>query len=220
MKKVWVSIITMLLVLGSYGLAAAITLDFEGLQDQELINDFYNGGTGSMGSSGTDYGVTFSSAQAFIDADAGGTGNFGGEPSPSTTFTFISTPWTMNVAGGFDTSFSLYYSSPFASATLNIYDALNGTGNILGSILLSTTSQDTGDPNGAYSPFFEVNTAFSGTALSVGIVNIQGTTLAMGFDDITFSPANSGGVVPEPATMLLVGFGMIGLAGVTRRKIA
>ena len=37
--------------------AAIIYLDFEGLRDFEAVGDFYNGGTGSLGSSGTNYGA-------------------------------------------------------------------------------------------------------------------------------------------------------------------
>ena len=37
-------------------MANAFVLDFEGLLDLEEIENFYNGGTGSAGSSGTNYG--------------------------------------------------------------------------------------------------------------------------------------------------------------------
>ncbi|MEY3334729.1 MAG: hypothetical protein RLZZ176_3032, partial [Cyanobacteriota bacterium] len=40
--------------------AQTILLDFEGLKDTEQILNFYNGGTGSLGSSGINYGVSFS----------------------------------------------------------------------------------------------------------------------------------------------------------------
>src|SRR5215208_4681796 len=71
--------------------AATIVLDFEGLQDFEQILDFYNGGTGSFGSSGTDYGISFgTSALSIIDEDAGGSGNIANEPSPDTVAFFLS----------------------------------------------------------------------------------------------------------------------------------
>jgi hypothetical protein len=52
--------------LAATGLAAAIVapaaadpivLDFEGIGNQAAINNFYNGGTDSLGNSGVNYGV-------------------------------------------------------------------------------------------------------------------------------------------------------------------
>src|SRR5687767_14714862 len=64
---------------------AAVTLDFEGLKDEELVVQFYNGGAGSEGSVGPDYCIGFNAdARALIDSDAGGTGRFANEPSPDT----------------------------------------------------------------------------------------------------------------------------------------
>ena len=82
------------------------TITFEGLEDSEAVLNFYNGGTGGNGSGpGPNVGVTFSgNALALIDADAGGSGNIGGEPSSSTVLFFLSGPAaTMNVPAGFDT---------------------------------------------------------------------------------------------------------------------
>ena len=99
--------------LSSPAAAVPLVLTFEGLQNTEDVNAFYNGGTGSLGSGpGTNFGIQFSNAVAFIDSDAGGTGNFGGEPSPSTAITFLgASATTMNVAAGFDTGFSFFYSA-------------------------------------------------------------------------------------------------------------
>jgi hypothetical protein len=97
---------------GSAG-AAVIVLDFEGLQDLETVQEFYNGGTGGNGSGpGTNLGASFSpDALAIIDQDAGGTGNFGGEPSPDTILFFLSNTAVLNFAAGFDTGFSFFYSA-------------------------------------------------------------------------------------------------------------
>src|SRR5690606_29252649 len=82
--------------------AAPIVLDFEGVANLVLVNDFYNGGTDSEGNSGTNYGIGFTStATAAIDADAGGTGRFANEPSPNTAITFLEGGTAiMNVAAG------------------------------------------------------------------------------------------------------------------------
>src|SRR5690242_20191664 len=105
----WAAVVGSLLFLAGQARAAVVVLDFEGLQNLEAVNNFYNGGTGGNGSGpGTNYGIEFSTnSLAIIDADAGGSGNFGHEPSPDTILFFLSGgAATMNVAAGFDTGFS------------------------------------------------------------------------------------------------------------------
>ena len=94
-------------IMASSALQGAVVLTFEGLKDNEAILDFYNGGTGSLGSTGTNYGVRFGAdSRALIDLDAGGSGNFANEPSPHTIAYFLSGAGVlMNVAAGFDTGF-------------------------------------------------------------------------------------------------------------------
>jgi hypothetical protein len=59
---------------------ANILLDFEGLKDQEPLGGFYDA-----------VSITFSNnALGLIDSDNGGTGNFGGEPSPVTVLFWLS----------------------------------------------------------------------------------------------------------------------------------
>lgn len=200
--------------------AVVITLDFEGLGDLESVGDFYNGGTGGNGSVGTNFGIGFSdNALAIIDADAGGSGNFGGEPSPDTVLFFLEGAETfMNVVAGFDTGFSFYYSAVNQPGFVNVYDALNGTGNILATIDLAITPSDGGDPSGSFSPFFAVGAAFDGTAMSVGF---GGVGNQIGFDNITF-----GSAVPTPprpvsdtgSTLVLLGAGMLGMLALKRRS--
>ena len=56
--------------------AQVIQLTFEGLGDNEVIGNYYNGGAG--GNLGVTFGTT---ALGLISGDAGGTGNFQGQPS-------------------------------------------------------------------------------------------------------------------------------------------
>ena len=202
---------------------ASFVLDFEGVGNQAAINGFYNGGTDSNGNSGTDYGVAFSPATlGLIDSDAGGTGNFANEPSPNTILFWLdSSSAIMNVAAGFDTGFSFYYTSSTA-ATINVYDGLNATGNVIGSIDLSAqyTNNCTGDPNGTFCHWDPIGVSFAGTAYSI---DFGGTANQTGYDDITFGSATAGDTgnnasVPEPPVTALLGLGLLGI-GYMRRKV-
>ena len=170
---------------------AAFVLDFEGLGNLEQIQDFYNGGTGGNGSGqGTDYGIGFgSNALAIIDSDAGGTGNIGGEPSPDTAMFFLTGSAVLNKEEGFDTGFSFSYSAISNPGSVIVYDGLNATGNVLANINLPVTESDGGDPNGAFSPFYNAGASFSGTAKSI---DFGGTVNQIAFDDITFNSATPG----------------------------
>lgn len=211
-------------MLAASGVAQAdvIVLDFEGLGNSASINDFYNGGTDSMGNSGTDYGIGFgSNALSLIDSDAGGTGNFANEPSADTIMFFLSGTAVLNYAAGFDTGFSFYYSSSTAASVL-VYDGLDATGNLLATIDLAAQGFDncSGDPNGAFCNWTAVGASFAGTAYSI---DFGGTVDQTGYDDITFGSATAGGgdddptPAPAPAGLALLG---LGLALVSRKHKA
>ena len=176
----------------------AQVLTFEGLGNQETVDDFYDAGTGGSGSGpGPDFGVVFSSnALALIDADAGGTGNFGGEPSPSTGLFFLTGPAaTMNVAAGFTTGFSFFYSAISNPGSITVYDGLNATGNVLATLALPLTANNGApDPTGQFSPLVPIGVAFTGTALSV---DFGGTVNQIVFDDITIG-SQTPGSTPTP----------------------
>jgi hypothetical protein len=99
--------------------ADIVTLTFEGVGDEASINDFYNGGTDSMGNSGINYGINFSSnSLGLIASDSGGSGNFIGAlaPSPVTVAFFLSgAADTMNVAAGFTIGFWFSCMTPSAA---------------------------------------------------------------------------------------------------------
>jgi hypothetical protein len=173
--------------------AMAAVLTFEGLQDQEAVLEFYNGGTGSQGSSGPDLGISFTpGALAIIDSDDGGTGNFANEPSADTIAFFpTSSSLVMNVPGGFKTGFSFYYSSSAANS-VTVYDGPNATGNVLATISIDaqyTGNSCVGDPTGAFCNWTANGGSFNGTAMSV---DFGGTANQTGFDDITIGSATAG----------------------------
>lgn len=166
---------------------STIVLDFEGLGNLASIGDFYNGG------GGPNYGVAFSdNALALIDFDAGGDGNFANEPSPSTILFFLSgTSAVVSIDAGFDTGFSFFYTSPTVTGSCDVYDGVNGTGNILASLVLPpTNSTGNGDPTGSpFDTWTPIGVTFTGIAKSVGFGGVANN---VGFDDITFGSATPG----------------------------
>ncbi len=195
--------------------AAVVTLDFEGIANGASVGNYYNGG------GGTNYGVSFSNdTLALIDADAGGGGNFANEPSANTIMFFLNANNAiLNVAAGFTTGFSFWYTSS-TSASVTVWDGLNGTGNLLGTINLTAQFNQncSGDPTGQFCNWTNAGVAFGGTAKSI---NFGGTANQTGYDNITFgSDRATGGAVPEPATwaMMIGGFGMVGGAMRYRRR--
>jgi hypothetical protein len=186
-----------------------IVLNFEGLGDVDAVNQFYNGGTSGLGFSGVNYGVYFSpNGLGVIDIDAGGTGNIANEPSPSTVLFFLEGNATiMNVAAGFTTGFSFFYSANVGVGSVSVYDGLDGTGNLLGSQILPINYQNggcTGDPNGDFCHWDAVGISFAGTAKSI---SFGGVANHVAFDDVTF-----GSILPGCAIPTLSQWGLIILA--------
>jgi hypothetical protein len=194
-RKIFVYIVLLVFLSTPITLFAQLntTLTFEGLQDFEEILEFYNGGTGSKGSSGTNYGVAFGpGALALIDSDAGGGGNFANEPSPDTAaFWQAGDSLVMNVSSGFSSGFSFYYTSATV-ATVTVYDDIDGTGNVLTELNLeaqSSANDCTGDPTGTFCNWSPIGADFSGVAKSV---DFSGTANQIAYDEITFGSSTPG----------------------------
>ena len=205
--------------------AVPFTLDFEGIGDNARILNFYNGGTDSLGNSGTDYGVSFGiNALGLIDRDAGGSGNFANEPTADTVMFFLSGSAILNYSPGFDMGFSFFYTTS-RDASVTVWDGLNGSGNLLGEINLSANSVSNdcvgdplggpGDPLGQFCNFDIGNLAFTGTALSI---DFSGTVNQVGFDNITFGSTTPRPVdVHGPGALILIVVSLLSL-GLSRVK--
>jgi hypothetical protein len=216
-------IVLAVMALGVAANAGTVVLTFEGLQDNEEILTYFDGGTGSDGSGpGPNYGITFGSdSLALIQDSAGGTGNFEGNPSGDATMYFLSGPGDiMNVPAGFTTGFSFYYSAVNDPGTVTVWSGLNGTGTLLQTLDLAVTPKGYPTPPCTdaaedFCPWFPIGVTFSGTAESV---NFSGTANEIGFDEITLGSATAGGGVPEPAAFGLVGLGLASLVIFRRQR--
>jgi hypothetical protein len=209
-------IIVLFLALPAF--AAPIVLTFEGLGDQEPILNFYNGGLGGKGSGpGPNFGIVFGpDSLSIISELQGGTGNFTRNPSGKTIAFFLTGPGdVMNVAGGFDTGFSFFYSAISFPGVVTVWDGLNGTGNQLASLNLPTTPDDPNVPTN-FDTWVPIGVTFSGTALSV---NFSGTANQIGFDDVTLGSATPGPVVPVPPTVWLLGSGLLCLVSFRKKLL-
>ena len=166
-----------------------VVLTFEGLQNVEEVLNYYDGGFGSLGSGpGPNYGITFGSGTySKISVLDGGTGNFSGNPSGITSITFLSgSSVIMNVPAGFTTGFSFYYSAPFYTGSVTVYDANNNVLQVLALPLTGTGCDNTGEP---YDCWKQIGVAFSGVATSV---DFSGSTDYIGFDNITLGASIPG----------------------------
>lgn len=193
--------------------AAPIVLDFEGAGDAAQILEFYNGGTDSFGNFGSSKGVSFGpNALSLIS------GNFNDNPSGRTIMFFLNGTAMLNYAAGFTTGFSFYYSSS-TSALINIWDGINGTGNLLASLNLAAQNNlNCANPNTTYCNWTAVGASFLGTARSI---DFGGGVDRVGYDDITFGSAtagDTGNAVSAPATLGLLGLALTGFAFRRRRQ--
>lgn len=208
--------------------AAVIDLTFEGIDTYPHSNDdqileFYNGGLSSVGTTGPNYGVSFPTNALNICLNNLTTvcsntsrGGLGDPNSQLGALFFLSGSNTyVNVAAGFDTGFAFNYTAIGVGGTVNVWSGLNGTGSLLASLVLPvTTSGPCVGYNAGFCPFFPVGVAFSGTAMSI---DFGGVANQIVFDDVTFGSSQVG--TPEPSSLVLLGSGVLGLAGMIRRKL-
>lgn len=211
---------------GGAASAAPVVLDFEGVNGTypsgyANVQGFYNGGTSSDGTSGTNYGIEFTSNALAICLNTPGIacsntsrGGLAPGSEKGALFFLDGSETYMNVAAGFDTGFSFYYTAINYSSSVSVYDGLNGTGNLLATLALPTTASGCSSTYSAgFCPFVASGIAFAGTAKSVSFAGVANQVV---FDDVTFGSVTPG--VPEPSTYAMFGIGLAGLALARRRR--
>jgi hypothetical protein len=200
--KMFVSVVaTWLLAVGPAWGAPITVLTFAGLQEGEQVQNYYNGGLGSLGSGpGPADGITFTADAVVLNDQK----HYVGEPSPPEVLLLgdnsvpggAGVSFTMNVAGGFAPDLSFYYGSIDAPAVVEIWSGLNGTGTMLASQMLPITSPDMSTT--AIFTSSPVDVPWSGIAQSAVF---KGGNQQIVFDDIAVT------IVPEPYSFILLGEG-------------
>ena len=207
--------------------AAVIDLTFEGINATypsgfASINGFYDGGTSSDGTSGPNFGISFpSNALAIclnsttVSCSNTSRGGLGDPASQQGGLFFLSgTNTFVDVAAGFTTGFSFFYTAIGVGGSVQVFSGLDGTGTLLATLTLPTTASSCVGYNAGFCPFVPFGVTFAGTAQSI---SFNGVANQIVFDDVTFG-SETPGAIPEPASLALLGAATAGLGLLRRRR--
>ena len=210
--------------------ATIVDLTFDGIattypftSSTTFIENYYNGGTSSVGTSGPNYGIAFSSNalniclnSTTVSCSNTSKGGLGPANSREGALFFLSGSSTfMDVAAGFTTGFSFNYASFTESGSVSVFSGLDGSGSLLGTIALSPNVPGCPAYGADFCPFSPVGVGFLGTAMSVEFAGVENQIV---FDDVTFGSVTPG--IPELSTwaMMGLGFAFLGFAGYRKAK--
>ncbi len=150
-------------------------IDFVGLQQDENVLEFYNGGSGSSGSGpGADYGTSFSS-----DSRALYVYNGSNEPNPGLVATLTASNLSLNFNYAIQ-DISFVYTAR-VEVQVGFYSGLNGTGNLVNSFVL--TPNTNGPSGNVYNTWSASSSSWQTDARSVVFT---GTANRWGLDNISF----------------------------------
>lgn len=183
--------------------SAAVLIDFEGIAAGASVNDYYNGGTDSLGNTGTNYGVRFSGGEirynqlgAYLFGRT--TVTFSTELSGSGV-SFMGDGWFLDSMS--TVCFSSGSCEPFLFESMSYQPPIGG--------------QPAGTVPGWYP-----GKVWPGNLPYADIVSITFNTAAL--DDLRFNGVApvANAEVPEPGSIALLGLGVFGLVTAHRRKSA
>lgn len=204
------------LALGSTPASAAVVLDFEGIgpypnNSSIFIQDFYNGGTSSAGTSGSNYGVSVSSNSQLVCLNTlsefcsgSSRGGLGDSTSQQGGLFFRSgNSAILTVAAGFNTGVSFFYAVIHdRTSFVTVWDGPDGTGNQLAAAPLATVTAGCANALffAQFCPFASGDVAFAGTARSI---EFFGPADQIVIDDVTFASITPG-IISEPGSLALL----------------
>lgn len=163
-------------------------VNFGRLKNLEFIDQFYNGGTGSLGSGpGPNFGLQFTAnAQTIISASKGGSGNFINNPGGYPVMFFqTGNPVTMTATNGVGIAVWFYYST-LQTGSATVYAGPNATGSILASVTLPPNNS--GCNTYKLCVWSAVAVPLSATAGSISFAGVP--------DSLAIGPVHLGSAIP------------------------